>query len=102
MKEKINSPTQEYKDHDMEGTGPCTAKKPRIQYSVQMQNKYGILRDYEDNTPRDKNTVNKISTEASKPEIPPIVIKKAMEHSSLCKTIHRVIKSNNFHVKHTS
>lgn len=60
------------------------------------------MRDYEDSFPRNKNTTNKTETQIPKPKIPPIIIRKAMEHSLLCKIIQGVIKSDNFHIKHTA
>lgn len=62
-------------------------KRQRIEttFNVPVQNKYGILHTEEQSSTSKSTAAN--YTQGRKPKIPPIILKKATEHSKLCNAI---------------
>lgn len=75
-------------------------------FGVPTQNKYGILQDLSEELPSSK-TSNKSNTAPNRSDkspsirIPPIIVRKVVEHSTLCSTIRRLINADEFQIRHT-
>lgn len=89
------------KDTAFEKVGkPKKTTSIEVLYNVETNNKYGLLEMEKVNKATNKQKES--FTKENKTRIPPIILKRATEHSTLSRAIQKIISSQNLLVKHIS